>query len=165
MFDAVNIAAYLYVMLRCPDSNTVSLAAILLVGRSIDMVLFQNIMTMSGWIAYPVLMLFNAIGIILIWFRPIWASKIKDSDHYAVTNQDQAMVLLFACQALFILVMLLEHAARRMGFEVLFFYELFENIQFTFTVIGIAILYFMTFDASKIKRADRKKWREQDRSC
>jgi hypothetical protein len=149
-------------MLRRPDVNTVSLAGILVIGRCIDVVLLQNIMVMSGWIAYPVLILFNVIGVILIWFRPVWASKIKASDNYAITNQDQAMVLLFACQALFMLVMLIEHAARRMGFDVMFFYGLFENIQFVFTMFGIAILYFMTFNASKIKRSDRKKWRIQD---
>jgi hypothetical protein len=162
IFDAVNIAALIFVMLRRPDVNTVSLAAILLIGRSIDALLLQNFTTMSGWFVYPVLILFNVVGVILIWFRPLWASKIKDSDNYAVTNQDQTMVLLFACQALFMLVMLIEHAARRMGFEMMFFYTYFPFIQFFFTVIGVMILYFMTFDASKIKRSDRKKFRVQD---
>lgn len=171
IFDVVNLVALVYVMVRRPDVNTLSLAFIILAGRVLDSALLYNVDQWGGFVAYPVLILFNIAGILLIWFRPVIASKygpgaMHDHDDFAVTEQDNVLGLLLTVQAIFQGLMLIEHATRLINpwmFEhSRILYDQYEVVQFVFAVIGVGILYFMTFDASKIKRSDRKKWRIED---
>ncbi len=181
MFDAINIGALAYVMIRRPDINTVTLTLLILAGRLIDSVLLYDMQQVGGYIAYPVLFLFNVVAIVLIWFRPLLVSKygvgrMRNHKELAVTHQDIVIGFLFTLQAIFQLLAFIEHLSRHLDdiglAQVLdanwwyensrIIYNHYEEIQFLFAVLGLLILYFMTFDSSKIKREDRKKFREQD---
>lgn len=166
-FDAVNIAALLYVIFRKPDINTVSLALIILVGRVLDTFIFYGVVQLNNFVLFTVLFSFNLFGVLLIWFRPLVVTRVyNDHDDLAVTDQDNVLGLLLLAQAVFQLLCLIEHGTRRINqwwYEnARLLYNNYELIQFVFAIGGIAILYFMTFDASKIKRANRKKFRIQD---
>ncbi len=181
VFDVINIGALVYVMVRRPDINTVTLTLLILVGRLIDSVLLYDMEQVGGYIAYPVLFLFNVVAIVLIWFRPLLVSKygfgrVRNHKELAVTHQDIVIGFLFTLQAIFQLLAFIEHLSRHTNdlglgsfLDANWWYENsriiynhYEEIQFLFAVLGLLILYFMTFDSSKIKREDRKRLREQD---
>jgi hypothetical protein len=164
IFDVVNIIALVYVMIRRPDVNTVTLVLIILIGRVFDSLAFFDFQNSSGYILYSTLFFMNLIAVIVIAFRPVLISKIMPSNkNLAVTHQDMVIGFLFTLQGVFQLIMLLEHMTRTFDviglgefFDVewwaknsLFFYNKYEIGQFIFAVAGLVILYFMTFKRSK----------------
>jgi hypothetical protein len=169
-FDGVIFTALLYVMVRRPDVNTITLAMICMIGRVIDVLLLNyNIEQLGGFVHYPLLMVINLAALAATWTRPVLFSKIwpwKNNPHFAVTHQDNALGIVFSFQALFMFLLLVEHTLRRindwMMENFLFLYNILPFVQFLSTIVVFGILFYMTFDASKIKRSDRQKFRVQD---
>lgn len=164
-FDLVYVATALFVMARRPDINTLSLGVILLSLRAFSRLLLFDLSGLSGFIVYPAFLLFDLLAICLIWFRPVlfykYIGPFKGKPGYALTNQDDAMWLLYGLNAVFMLLMTIEHASRKIND---WFYEnsrilynSYETIQFVFMVAGLVVLYYMTHDNSKKKREDRNK--------
>lgn len=170
IFDVVYVTAMFYVLIRKHDINTVTLVLIVMLIRLSDSVLFFDYEDFNGYVFYSTLVLINLFGVGLIWFRPWLVSNfgpnfVRNHNGLAVTHQDLMMGFLFSVQALFQLLALLEHVSRHFDdiglggiFDVhwwrehsLFIYTRYEMGQFVFSVAGLAILYFMTFDASKTR--------------
>ena len=162
-FDLVYVAAVLFVMARRRDINTLTLGVTILVVRAVARLLLLDMHGLSGFVVYPLFLLIDVIAIQLIWFRPVIFSKyidpFKGRFGYAITNQDEVVWVLYALNAVFMLLMTLEHASRKINS---WFYEnsrilynSYETIQFIFMIGSLIVLYYMTYDASK-ERAIRK---------
>lgn len=168
ILDIINIAALLYVVVRRPDVNTITLVTIILALRIADSLIFADLSGLNNYILHPVLFLFNVVAIGLVWFRPLLASKYgpastKGHKALAVTHQDIIIGFVFTLQGVWQLLAFLEHVSRHFDdvglggvFDVSWWYEhsrlvynSYPTVQFTFALVGVLILYFMTFDGSK----------------
>lgn len=161
-FDVVNIAALGYILFRRPDINTITLTFIIFLSRVIDATILHFTDGLSGFLNYSIQLLFNVALVLLIWTRPVLCYKVGPWKHkpgFAVTHQDNTLATLLSFQAAFLVLMLVEHATRRIdpwwyeNSRIL--YNNYESIQFLFTIAEILILYYMTFDKSKEKRPSR----------
>jgi hypothetical protein len=165
MFAMLNGLAYIYVALRKPDINTLTLIGILVIGHSIIETLNYSI-TLSGYQTYTVLIFVNAAFGAAIALRPVFISKfcpefISKNKNLTLTHQDMIMTGLLTLQVLWQLCQLVEHLARHrddIGLSSLFgdwfplfFYNMYKTGQFGFSILTLVILYFMTFDKSKAK--------------
>jgi hypothetical protein len=169
--DFVGLLAIVYVMIRRPDINTMTLGALLLSARLFDTLVFYDFENANPYVFYAVLVLINVLIVLGIWFRSFIITnygpgKLKHHKDLAVTHQD--LVIAFVCifQAVFQFLALLEHVTRHfddVGLDGLFdvnwwqqnsmlIYNVYPEVQQVFSVAGLAILYYMTFDASKYKR-------------
>lgn len=161
-FDLINAVTILFVIIRRPDINTVTLGVILLAVRLIERLLLFDMHDLNGFIVYPLILILDILTVIMIWFRPVLFSNygpFKGKSGYAVTRQDNAMWVLFALNAIFMLLMTLEHATRQVNTWLFensrLLYNLYETIQLVFIVTGFVVLYYMTHFSSKKKRPDR----------
>lgn len=171
LFDAVSIIAMLYILIRKRDVNTVTLVLILLSVRLLEGVVFYDYAQINAYVFYSAQTISNVIVVGLIWSRPSMICKlgpkfIQDNKNLAVTQQDLVMGFLFGVQALFHILAFLEHLSRHLddiGLDKYvdvqwwsetsrFIYNNYQAGQLMFSVVGLLILYFMTFDASKVVR-------------
>ena len=171
IFDVVNIAALLYVLVRQRDVNTVSLVLLVLLLRLIDSVVFFDLSGLNNYVLHFVLLSFNVVSIVLIWFRPLLVSRygpvaIRRHKDLAVTHQDIFIGFVFTLQAIWQLLAFVEHVTRHfddIGLASILdatwwyqnsrlIYNSYPIVQFILAVLGIGVLYFMTFDASKKPR-------------
>lgn len=162
-FDLVFVGSMLYVMARRPDVNTITLVMALLAIRIVDTIFLPFIQSISGFAYYLAMLILLVVLIIAVWTRPLIFSKVwpfKGNPNFAVTHQDNVFASLLTVQALFMLLMLIEHGTRRFGpwwhENSRILYNNFETIQLLFTIGGFIILYYMTFDKAKVKQEDRK---------
>lgn len=162
-FDLVVLGAMLYVMARRPDVNTVTLVMSLLAIRVVDSLFLPYMESIGGFIYYSATLLLLVALVVIVWLRPLIFSRIwlwKDNPNFAVTHQDNVFASLVTVQAVFMLLMLIEHGTRKFGpwwYEnSRILYNNFESIQLLFTIAGILILYYMTHDKAKAKRPDRE---------
>lgn len=164
-FDLVYVATVVFVMLRRRDINTVTLAVTILIIKILSRLLLFNTHGMSGFIVYPLLLLMDLLAVYLLWFRPVIFSKyggpFKNKPGYAITNQDEVMWVLYGLNGIFMLLMTLEHASRKINTWLYensrLLYNSYETIQFLFMVGGLVVLYYMTHDNSKAQRSTRKR--------
>lgn len=163
LFSLINIAAAIYTVLRRRDLNTVTLAIIFIGITCISRILLMDPTNSTGFYAYTIYALLDLLAVGLIWFRPILFSSIKPwkgKQGFHVTKQDNVMWMIYAANGIFMLLMLLEHATRRINpwwYEnSRILYNHYEVIQMIFIVGGLMTLYFMTFEKSKEKQPDRK---------
>jgi hypothetical protein len=171
LFDFIGLLAIVYVMVRRPDVNTVTLGALLLSVRLFDSIVFYDYENTNAYVFYAALVLFNVLAVLGTWFRSFIISnygfgRLRHHKDLAVTHQDLVIAYVFICQAAFQLLALLEHIVRHLDdiglsdlfdtvwwrHNAMFIYNSYPIIQLIFSVTGLAILYYMTFDASKYKR-------------
>jgi hypothetical protein len=175
IFDVLNTIAVLYVLVRRQDINTLTLVAILIPMHLFNGIVFFHYEQVNGYVFYAAQMASHAVAVILICFRPLVVSRVgppalRGNKNLAVTQQDLLMGFVLTIQAIFQGLALLEHVSRHFAdiglgnvldaqwwFEnSRLIYNHYETGQFMFTVTALIILYFMTFDASKIERNKRK---------
>jgi hypothetical protein len=171
LFDFIGLLAIVYVMIRRPDVNTVTLGVLLLSVRLFDSLVFYDYENTNAYVFYSALIIINLIVVVAIWFRSFITAnygpaRLRHHKDLAVTHQDLVIVYVFLCQAAFQLFALLEHITRHFDnvglgglFDVnwwrqnsMFIYNLYPEVQMTFSIVGLGILYYMTFDASKYNR-------------
>jgi hypothetical protein len=161
-FDLVGLAVVVYISIRRPDINTLSLILILLATTITPALLIHSASSLNNYILHPFLFIVNAIGVILIWSRPLLLIRYGPKsikEKMTVNRQDWALGYLFTFQAIWQLCQFIKHVIRRrsdIGLGRLFvdwspqyFYDVYEIGQFGFSILTILILYFMTFDKSK----------------
>jgi hypothetical protein len=158
-------------MIRRPDVNTVTLGALLLTARFIDSLVFYDFENANAYVFYSVLILITVFVILGIWFRSFITSnygpgRLKHHKDLAVTHQDLVIGFVYILQMIVQLLALLEHVTRHFDdvglgglFDVnwwrqnsMLIYNVYPEIQQVFSVVGLGVLYYMTFDASKYKR-------------
>ena len=168
MFDMIGLLAIAYIAIRKPDVNTLSLIFILLMASVTPAIIIYSNEQISGYWLYAILFVINLVGVIAIWSRtfillrygPTWVKNYAANIH--PNRQDQVMGLLFTIQGLWQLLQFLEHLVRHRndiglgglldGWVPMLFYNMYKTGQFGFSIITLLILYFMTFEMSKIKQ-------------
>ncbi len=163
-FDFIGLAVVAYIALRKPDINTITLIAILMATVLTPVVFIYSATSLNNYWLHSLLLIINIAGVVLIWMRPFLLLKygplfIRQNKNIAVTRQDWALGYLFTFQALWQLVLFIEHLIRHLddiGLDGLFgnwtpmhFYNVYEVGQFGFSILTLMILYFLTFDKSK----------------
>lgn len=162
LFDLVGLAVVAYIAIRRPDINTLSLILILLATTIPPAVFIHSANSLNSYILHSSLFVINAIGVILIWSRPLLLIRYGPESIKAkmtVNRQDWALGYLFTFQSIWQLCLFMEHVTRHradIGLGGLFgawtprnFYDAYEVGQFGFSILTFLILYFMTFDKSK----------------
>ena len=162
LFTAINVVAALYIILRKRDVNTITLGLVIIGILCVGRILLSDPTNSSGFYAYVVYAILNWLTVYLIWFRPLLFSNIKPfkgKGGFHVTKQDNVMWMVYAANGLFMVLMLIEHATRRINTwwyeNSRILYNNYETIQIVFVILGLVTLYFMTFNHSKEKRPDR----------
>lgn len=167
MYAIIAVISILYISLRKPDVNTLTLAPILIVSEASPIVIIPSPETITSYQLHGTFLLIyilTAIGILLRSFLlPKYAPKfIANNKNLTITHQDMVMGALFLMQVIWQFAQLLEHFIRHIddiglgglfgNWVPMFFYDIYKTGQFFFSVITLVILYFMTFDLSKRER-------------
>ncbi|MFT4926234.1 MAG: hypothetical protein ACI8WB_002332 [Phenylobacterium sp.] len=167
-FEIIDTLAMIYVAIRKPDINTLTLIFLLMVCHFAALILTfpAVISTISGYQTHGTLIVFNAFLAILIALRPVFIEKyapkhIAQNKNLTLTHQDMIITSLLTLQMIWQICQFLEHLARHMediGLGGLFgdwspmlFYDTYKTGQFGFSILTLIVLYFMTFDQSKTK--------------
>lgn len=166
MFDLISLLAMVYVAIRKPDINTLSLIFILFIASLIPAIFIYGNEQLGGFALYSMLFLVNIAGIIAIWSRPFMLLRYGPRNwmqqHAAAirpNKQDQILGLLFSLQALWQLMQFLEHLIRHrnnIGLETLFgnwlpmfLYNIYQTGQFGFAILTLLILFIFTRSNSR----------------
>ncbi|MFT4926236.1 MAG: hypothetical protein ACI8WB_002334 [Phenylobacterium sp.] len=167
-FELINTLSMLYVAIRKPDINTVTLISVLVVWHFTALVLtFSDVVSViSSYQTHGTLIVFNAFLAMFIALRPVFIEKlgpkfIANNKNLKLTHQDMIMTGLLTLQMVWQICQFLEHLARHtedIGLDGLFgdwspmlFYDTYKTGQFGFSILMLIVLYFMTFDQSKTK--------------
>lgn len=163
-FELLTSVSVVYIGIRRPDINTLTLLCILVMASVLSVLLLPNPELISGYRTHFTLFAIDVVMLALIGFRPVLISnygpaRIGDNKNLTVTHQDMVMGFLFLLQTAFQLLQLLEHLTRHRediglgrqfgDWQPMFFYDIYKTGQLGFTIGGFVILYFMTFDKSK----------------
>lgn len=157
IFDILSIAAMVYVMIRNPDVNTVTLISIILLARVLDSIIFADYQSLNVYIYYITIAAANAAMVLVVWVRPLLVAKygpkfVRKNPRLTITHQDSMVALLYMAYTVLALLMLGEHTIRHMDsldLNPMFIYNAYEEIYLVLTVLSMAVLYFMTFEKSK----------------
>lgn len=167
VFDLIGFTALTYVAVRKSDINTLTLIIILVIADLIPILTFYLNPDISGYSFYSLLFTIDVLIILTVWLRPFILFRygptfIKNNKNIALTHQDSVMAIVFTLHAIFQLCLFFEHLLRHLddiGFEGLFgqwkpmfFYNMYPVAQFGFSILVLMVLYFMTFNASKMLR-------------
>ncbi|NQZ07018.1 MAG: hypothetical protein HRT35_07635 [Algicola sp.] len=163
IFDVVGITALIYVMVRNPDVNTVTLISIILTVRVIDSVLLASYEQLNPYLFYAGIAAANALMIAVVIVRPVFLSRygpkfLKINERLTMTHQDAMIAWLYFAHAVAPVIVLIEHIIRHLDdvdFKPMFFYNIYKPTQLVLAVLGILVLYFMTFEKSKEARDTR----------
>ena len=158
VFDMLIILSLFYTVIRRPDINTASLALIVLISDIIPSVVIFISDSLNGYLLHFGLLLVHLLTAIIVFSRPFILLRagpkvIRMNSNIAPTNQDTIMGYLYAFQTLWQLTNLIEHIIRNVSsLNPMYFYDTYKTGQFGFSILTILVLYFMTFDASKLNR-------------
>ncbi|NQZ07015.1 MAG: hypothetical protein HRT35_07620 [Algicola sp.] len=163
IFDIIGITAMIYVMVRNPDVNTVTLISIILTVRIIDSVALADYDQLSAYLFYAGIAAANAFMISVVIVRPVFLSRygpkfLKNHKRLTMTHQDAMIAWLYFAHAVAPIVVLIEHIIRHLDdvdYKPIFFYNIYKPTQLVLAVLGILVLYFMTFEKSKEARNAR----------
>lgn len=167
VFDVITIVALVYVALRNPDVNTVTLISLILIERAIDSTILYFIgdQNLSAYIYYPMIAAINAGMLFLVVVRPVLLSRygpefLREHKRLTMTHQDAMIAWLYFAFAALPILTLIEHIIRHLDdvtWSPMFFYNLYQPAQLVLGVLAIMVLYFMTFEKSKEARDARKR--------
>lgn len=167
IFDLVSFAAMIYVAIRNLDINTVTLVAVILIVRSITGLAFYLIGegNLNPYLFYSSLAVANVLMIGVVIVRPVLISRhgpkfIRGNKRLTMTHQDAMFAWLYFAHAVLPVVTLAEHIIRHLDdvdLKPMFFYNLYKPAQLVLAILGILVLYFMTFEKSKEARDARKR--------
>lgn len=167
IFDAVAVVALIYVAARNPDVNTVSLISIILTVRLVSAAVFFAIgeAALNPYLFYFSLVVMNGAMIGVVIARPVLLAKygpkfLKQNKRLTMTHQDAMIAWLYFAHAALPALTLIEHIIRHLDdldFSPMFFYILYKPAQLFLAVLGILVLYFMTYEKSKEARDERKR--------
>jgi hypothetical protein len=163
IFDIVSITAMIYVMVRNPDVNTVTLISIILAVRVTDSVLLADYEQLNAYLFYAGIAAANALMISVVIVRPVLVCRygpkfLRDNKRLTMTHQDAMIAWLYFAHAVAPVIVLIEHIIRHLddvAFKPVFFYNIYKPTQLVLAVLGILVLYFMTFEKSKEARDER----------
>lgn len=167
IFDVISIITMIYVMVRNPDVNTVSLILIILAVRLLYAFVLTSIgdTSLNSYLFYSSIIASNVIMIGVVIARPALISKygpkfIRNHERITMTHQDAMIAWLYFAHAVVPIVVLIEHIIRHLDdvdFKPMFFYDIFKPTQLVLAVLAILVLYFMTFEKSKEARNAKEK--------
>lgn len=147
IFDLVAIGAFVYVAIRqWKDINILSLCLIGIVFKLIVTALGTGAGCMNGFAYWPLTLLVCILCAREIVNRPVTFSnlgRLKKRTDWAITNADDAILLVMALMIIFNSFVLVEHIIRHTIYPVQFLYDNYEKVQAAFTVISTAILLFV----------------------
>jgi hypothetical protein len=154
------IAAMIYVMVRNTDVNTVTLISIILTVRIIDSVVFADYERLNPYLFYAGMIVANAIMINIVIVRPVLLSRygpkpLRGHERLTMTHQDAMIAWLYFAHAVVPALTLIEHIIRHLDdidFRPMFIYNIYKPTQLVLAVLGILVLYFMTFEKSREAR-------------
>jgi hypothetical protein len=166
IFDIIGIAAMIYVMIRNPDVNTVSLISIILLVRLFNTFVLTAIGDggLNPYLFYSSIIIANTVMIGIVIARPALISQygpkfIRDHERITMTHQDSMIAWLYFSHAVLPVLVLIEHIIRHLDdvdFKPMFFYNIYKPTQLILAVLSILVLYFMTFEKSKEARDAKK---------
>jgi hypothetical protein len=156
IFDLVCITALVYVLVRRTDINTKTLVMLGIMYKIIDSVVLYQYQDINPFVFYTVLILLNAFFAYLVIHRPVHFSQFgpwKGKSGFTITNQDDIILLFLVVQVIWMVLLLIETATRRIN-EWFYensriLYDVYEEIQIVFAVISLLVVWFMTTDTGK----------------
>jgi hypothetical protein len=83
----------------------------------------------------------------------------RENKNLTITHQDSAIALLYLAHTALPVLMLIEHIIRHLDdvdAKPVFIWNIYEEIQLLLAVMGIFVLYFMTFEKSKVESAYKR---------
>jgi hypothetical protein len=166
IYAVIAVVSMLYVAARKSDVNTLTLVPILIFSEASPIVIIPSPEAITGYQLHATFLLIYIATIVFITLRPIWLPKhgpafIANNQNLTTTHQDLIMTALFVMQVIWQVAQLLEHFIRHIediglgeifgGWTPMFFYDIYKTGQFGFSILTLVILYFMTFDKSKLE--------------
>lgn len=164
-FDLISVVAMIYVMARNPDVNTVTLVSIIIVARVLDSFVLAGYQNLNPYFFYMTIAAGNAAMVMVVWVRPLLVAKygpkfVRNHPRLTITHQDSMIALLYMAYTILPLMMLIEHIIRHLDdltLNPIYVYNAYEEIHLLLAVLGMAVLYFMTFEKSKEAKKAREK--------
>ena len=166
IYAVIAVVSMLYVAARKSDINTLTLVPILIFSEASPIAIIPSPESITGYQLHTTFLLIYIATTILIIFRPFRLPKygpkfIANNPNLTITHQDLIMTALFVMQTIWQVAQLLEHSIRHIddiglgalfgGWTPMFFYDIYKTGQFGFSILTLVILYFMTFDKSKLE--------------
>lgn len=166
IYAVIAIVSMLYVAIRKSDINTLTIVPILILSETSPIVLISSPESITSYQLHFTFLLIYIATMVLIILRPFFLPKyapkfISNNQNLTVTHQDMIMGALFLMQILWQLAQLLEHFFRHIDdiglgrifgdWTPMFFYDIYKTGQFGFSILTLVVLYFMTFDKSKLQ--------------
>jgi hypothetical protein len=162
VFDLVNIIALVYVLVRRADINTKTLVTLGIMYKVVDSVVLYKFEGMNPFLFYTALIILNLFFAYLVIHRPVHFSKYGPwkGSKFTITNQDDVILLFLVVQVIWMVLLLIETATRRIN-EWFYensriLYDVYPEIQIGFAVISLMVVWFMTID----KATEQSKFRQ-----
>lgn len=155
VFDLVNITALIYVLVKRSDVNTRTLVTLGIMYKVIDSAVLYQYEDMNPFLFYTALISLNLLFAYLVIHRPVHFSKYGPfkGKQFTITNQDDVILLFLVVQIIWMVLLLLETATRRINqwfYEnSRILYDLYPEIQIGFAVISLMVVWFMTTDRAR----------------
>ena len=147
IFDLIAMASLLYVAVRqYKDVNVLSLCIVGLIFKLVVMAIASGASAMSGFVYWPLTILVYLCFIAVVVHRPVLFSNfgpLKRRTGWAITNADDAIILVLVAMAIFNGLMFIEHVVRHTIYSIRFFYDSYEYVQIFFAMASTAILLFV----------------------
>lgn len=164
VFDLIGLSGLIYIAIRKPDLNTLTVIFILFMTSAIPAIAIYGHGQLGGYSLYSTLFVVNLVGVLAIWSRPFVLLRFgpdwlrNRAAELNPTKQDQVLGILFSIQAFWQLMQFLEHLTRHRAdiglghmfddWKPMLFYNMYKTGQLSFSILTLLILYFMTFDKS-----------------
>ncbi len=162
VFDLTNIAALIYVLVRRSDVNTRTLVTLAIMYKVVDSVVLYQYQGINPFLFYTALIALNLLFAYLVTHRPVHFSKYGPwkGSKLTITNQDDIILLFLVVQIIWMVLLLLETATRRIN-EWFYensriLYDLYPEIQIGFAVISLMTVWFMTTDKAIVQSKFRQ---------
>ena len=167
IYAVIAVVSMLYVAVRKSDVNTLTLVPILIFSETFPLTIIPSPESITSYQLHTTFLLIYIVTTVLIILRSFWLPRygpkfIANNSNLTITHQDMIMTALFLMQSIWQVTQLLEHFIRHIddiglgslfgGWKPMFFYDIYKTGQFGFSILTLIILYFMTFDQSKLKQ-------------